>query len=248
MGKEEWVIELEKIFLKRKETEVFADFSWKVKTKEHWFIMGSNGCGKTSLLEIIMGYLWPQKGVVRVLGEQMGNVFIPDLRKQIGLVSPWIFKRMNDKTTVAKVVASGFDASMGYWGDVGNDLYQKVLKTLEGFHCSDLAERTFGALSSGQQFKVILARAIINSPQLLLLDEPFAQLDISARMEAYALVERLAQGDKELTVILISHHLEDVKDFYQHGLLFKNGRNYVSGLRQEMLILLNKDSAFFRNK
>ncbi len=230
------VIDIEHLYLSRQETEVFVDFSWKVKAQEHWFIMGNNGCGKTTLLDALMGYVRFQKGLIRVLGAQLGKVFIPDLRKKIGYVSPWIFKRMRDTMPVSKVVASGVDGSVGYWGDIPLPLQQKVAEQLEFFHCAHLAQRSWGSLSSGQQFKVILARASVNAPRLLLLDEPFSQLDIGARLKAYDFIERLAGQGKGLSVILVTHHLEDISDLYTHGLLFKDGQNYLRGPREEVLI------------
>ncbi|MBF0522276.1 MAG: ATP-binding cassette domain-containing protein [Candidatus Omnitrophica bacterium] len=230
-----FAIDLNKIYLKRGETEVFTELTWRVKQGEHWFVMGDNGCGKTSLLEIIMGYLWPQKGTVRVLGEQLGQTFIPELRKRIGYVSPWIFKRMGHKVPVEKVVASGTDGSVGYWGDIPENLIKKVEEKLDFFHCASLAKRPFGMLSSGQQFKVILARALINDPELFLLDEPFSQLDIGARMQAYDLIEKWADLGHSPSIILVTHHIDDISSSYKNGLLLKDRKTYLTGVKEEIL-------------
>lgn len=229
------MIQLKNVFLKRKETQVLENFSWDVKRDEHWFIMGNNGCGKTSLYEVVMGYLWPQKGTVSVFGETFGHVFIPDIRKRIGYVSPWIFKRMHDSTSVPKVVASGTDGSVGFWGDIPADLMARVREKLAFFHCEDLENRNFGALSSGQQFKVMLARATINNPELILLDEPFAQLDIGARMEAYDFMRQLSESHSVGSIVLVTHHLEDISEFYTHGLLFAKDNVCLKGTKEEIL-------------
>jgi len=230
-----YAIDLDNIFLIRGETPVFTSFSWQVKKGEHWFVMGNNGCGKTSLLEIIMGYLWPQQGTVRILGEAYGQTYIQRVRTHVGYVSPWIFRRMGADVPVYKAVASGVDASTGLWTEVPDDLYEKAVAKLEFFGCAQLAQRLFGELSSGQQFKVILSRALINDPALLLLDEPYSQLDIGARMKAHDLVERLVSVHNPPTVILVTHHLEDITASYTHGLLFKDRNTRLAGTRERVL-------------
>lgn len=234
-------IKLDRVSLKRGETEVFKNLSWEVRKGEHWFVMGNNGSGKTSLIDLIMGHLWPQKGKVVVLGETLGEVFLPQLRKRIGYVSPWIFNRMGSSVPVYNVVASGTDGSVGFWGNVPDPIYQQALAKLEFFHCADLAERAFGSLSSGQQFKVILARALINDPELFLLDEPFAQLDIGARMQAYDLIEKWAGLGHSPSIILVTHHLEDLTASYTKGLLIKDSRAVFKGSRNDLLT-----NAFFK--
>jgi iron complex transport system ATP-binding protein len=229
------VVELDNVSLTRGENTVFSSFSWQVRSGEHWFVMGNNGCGKTSLMEIIMAYVWPQSGSVRVLDELYGNTFIQDVRRRIGYVSPWIFRRTDVDTPVCNVVASGIDGSVRYVGALPANLLARVAAKLEFFGCEELVNRPFGQLSSGQQFKVILSRALINDPELLLLDEPFAQLDIGARMRAYDLVEQLIGRTSAPAVILVTHHLEDITASYTHGLLFKDSSTRFAASRERIL-------------
>jgi iron complex transport system ATP-binding protein len=218
--------------------------NWVTYKGEHWFIMGPNGSGKTTLVEILMGYLWPQKGEVRVLGEVFGRTNLQELRTKVGYVSPWIFRRMPPETPVEDVVASGFDSSVGFFGRQTPAIKRAVLRQLRFSGCLSLKNRAFGMISSGQQFKVILARALVHQPALLILDEPFSLLDIGARMEMYRLLTQLAEGPRAPQLLLVTHHREDLLPVFDRGLILKNGRIHRQGRRADVLAPLNLSSAF----
>lgn len=174
------IIALHSVSMTRGGKEVLQDISWTTRQGEHWFIMGNNGSGKTTMMEVIMGYLWPQRGSVSVLGNRFCEVYLQELRRRIGYVSPWIFKHLGDHVPVEDVIASGTDASVGYYNEFTPALHRNIRAQLDFFHCVDLMERRFGTLSSGQQLKVILARSLINDPDIMILDEPFSLLDIGS--------------------------------------------------------------------
>lgn len=229
----------------RSQRKVLRDISWTVRKNENWFVMGNNGSGKTTLLEIILGYLWPQEGEVRVLGEKFGRTYLPDLRKKIGYVAPWVFKRMGEDVPVNEVVASGFDAAVGFVsGKIFVKLQKQINRQLDFFECRSLAKTPFGRLSSGQQLRVVMARALVHQPKLLVLDEPFSLFDIGARMHSYALLQNLSKEPKPPSIILVTHHLEDVTSIFTHGLFLKEGKIVVQGLKQSVLVPASLSKTF----
>jgi iron complex transport system ATP-binding protein len=238
------IIHLKNVSMTRSKRKVLSRINWVTYKGEHWFIMGPNGSGKTTLVEILMGYLWPQKGEVRVLGELFGRVNLQELRAKVGYVSPWIFRRMPPETPVKDVVASGYDSSVGLFGRQSPAIKRAVLRQLRFFDCMSLQDRAFGMISSGQQFKVILARALVHQPALLILDEPFSLLDIGARMEMYRLLTRLAKRSRAPQLLLVTHHREDLLPVFDRGLILKNGRIHKQGCREDVLTPLSLASAF----
>ena len=182
-----------------------------------------------------MGYLWPQQGSVSVLGRRYGRTCLPELRRGIGYVSTWIFERTRGHYTVKGIVASGLDASICHRGQYDPQTHKKVCDILDSFSCLDLLEKTFNELSSGEQFKVILCRALINRPALLILDEPFALLDIGSRQKAYLVLEHIARGVSAPQIILVTHHLEDIRPFFTHGVIMQKGQIIKKGKKNAVL-------------
>lgn len=229
------LISLKNLSITRSNKPVLHQFSWETTSGQHWFILGENGCGKTTLIEIIAGYLWPSEGSVEVLGKRYGEVDIRELRKTIGYVSPWIFTRIERHTSISHVVASGVDASAGFWGKLDVGLERKVKKSLSFFGIKELYSRPFGNCSSGQQLRAILARAHFNNPAIVILDEPFSQLDIGTRLSMYKHLEKLARQKRSPQIIMITHHLEDIAPLFTHGLIMRDGKIYKQGKRKEIL-------------
>jgi iron complex transport system ATP-binding protein len=229
------LIDLRGVSVRRGKVAALIDVDWKTYRGEHWFIMGNNGSGKTTLLEIIMGYLWPQEGSVAILGRRFGEVYLQELRSRIGYVSPWIFHHMRDYIPVRHVIASGTDASVGYFESFSPKLEQKTVDLLRFFHCEELHDRPFGTLSSGQQLKVMLARSLINDPAVMLLDEPFSLLDIGSRYQMYRYMEKICTLEGGPQVVIVTHHFDDLTPVFTHGLLLKKGRVYRKGPRDRVL-------------
>ena len=242
--KNKYLIDLEHISIHRGGRRVLSNITWRTQLGEHWFLMGNNGSGKTTLMEIVMGYLWPQHGFVTVFGERFGQVYIQDLRKNIGYVSPWVFKHTGDHIPVEDVIASGVDGSVGYFGAIPQRIRQKIGIQLTFFHCDGLGRRAFGTLSSGQQLKVMLARSLISDPSILILDEPFSLLDIGSRYSMYHFIEKICSQHSGPQVILVTHHLDDVLSVFTHGLILKNCRIFKQGKREEVLNQKTLSAAF----
>jgi iron complex transport system ATP-binding protein len=231
----DYLIDLRKISMNRGGRRILSGITWQTQVGENWFLMGNNGSGKTTLMEIVMGYLWPQHGSVSVLGGRFGQVYLQDLRKKIGYVSPWVFKHTGDHIPVEDVIASGVDGSVGYFGEIPQQIRQKIGKQLYFFHIDKLNRRAFGTLSSGQQLKVMLARSLISHPRILILDEPFSLLDIGSRYSMYHFIEKICSQPTEPQVILVTHHLDDIISVFTHGLVLKNGRIFTKGKREDVL-------------
>jgi iron complex transport system ATP-binding protein len=229
------LLHLKNVSITRAGKRVLRNIDWTTRRQEHWFIMGNNGSGKTTLLEIVLGYLWPTDGEVTVLGERFGRTFLPDLRKRIGYVAPWIFKRVRASVPAHDVIASGEDASIGLCDRPSKDLKRRVAKQAKFFGCEDFLISPFGQLSSGQQLKIVLARAMVHEPEILILDEPFSLLDIGSRAGIYDLIEQLAAKKKGPQIILVTHHLEDIRPVFTHGLFLKDGRIAEQGPKARLL-------------
>jgi iron complex transport system ATP-binding protein len=149
---------------------------------------------------------------------------------------------------VEDVIASGMDASVGFYSELSPALHEKIRAQLDFFHCTDLIDRRFGTLSSGQQLKVVLARSLINEPDIMILDEPFSLLDIGSRLSMYRYIEKLCLNGKGPQLLLVTHHLDDVITPFSHGLLMKGGRIFFQGRRDAVLKAKRLARAFDLNE
>lgn len=231
----EKLIELEGISLTRQGRRVLENLSWTVSSGEHWFILGQNGSGKTSLLEVILGYLWASSGTVRILGETYGKTYLPGIRREIGYVAPWVLKRIPSGETVWEVVASGTEGSIRYFGEVSDELLARIEQWLERFGCLGYLETPFDQLSTGEQLKVLIARSFVRGHRLLILDEAFAALDLGARVLIHRLLDDVARGEAAPSILLVTHQLEEILPFYTHGLLLKKGKIHAAGPKEAIL-------------
>ena len=214
---------------------ILRKLSWSTQPGEHWFVMGENGSGKTTLMEVVAGYQWPSKGEAMVAGGVFGQTSILELRQRVGYVSPWIFKRMPPDTSVEDVVASGFEGSAGFLTRRTPKVSKASRAILKELGCLRLLCREFGTLSSGEQLKVMMGRALVNRPVILVLDEPFASLDVASRAGMYRELCRIVTRKDAPQVILVTHHFEDIQPFFTHGLFLRNGRCVAQGLRRALL-------------
>ena len=229
------IISLNKVSVVREGKTILRDLSWATRPGEHWFVMGANGSGKTTLMEVLAGYQWATRGHVAVAGAVFGQTSIPELRQHVGYVSPWIFRRMPPETLAGDVAASGVDGSAGSPVRHSVKVSRAARQALNARGCLQLARRRFGTLSSGEQLKVIMARALVNAPAVLILDEPFAVLDVAARAGMYHDLARIAGRRDAPQIILITHHFEDILPFFTHGLFLNQGRVAAQGLRHDLM-------------
>ncbi len=239
------VIDLEEVAVRRGERSILQKVSWRAKSGEHWAVLGANGSGKTSLLRLLAGYLFPAEGAVSVLGETFGATDLRELRSRLGLVSVYLkewLERHHPEELALDVVASGFGAGIGRTAG-GNRVEERAGETLAGLGGAALNRVPFGKLSQGQKQIVLIARALAPRPELLLLDEPCTGLDLAGRETLLASLD-VANVHGELpTVIYVTHHPEEILPFFSHALLLRNGEVVSQGEKAKVLTADNLSAA-----
>src|SRR5882724_11681606 len=203
------------------DTVILDDISWRVRRGEHWVILGANGSGKTSLLSALTGYLTPTAGEMEVLGETYGETDWRELRKHVGLVSSSVRQMMADDEPALETIVSGRYAIIDY-GSASSTAGRKhaahILKSIEFSH---LAARPWRVLSQGERQRVLIGRALMANPPLLILDEPCAGLDPVAREHFLQFLQKLGSRKGAPTLILVTHHVEEIMPAFSHVLLLK---------------------------
>ncbi len=229
------VVELENLCFCRKERQILSDVSWRIQSGQHWALLGANGSGKTTLLKILTGYEWPTFGIVRVLGERFGICDIGHLRKLIGWVSSAMTQRLPVQDRAVEVVASGLDASIGLYRHITDEEYAQSLEVLKKLQVESIAGQNYGTLSQGEMQKVLIARALVCQPKILILDEPCIGLDPAARQRFLKDLAALVQTDLAPTIILVTHHIEEIDPWLQNVMLLKDGKSLAQGRPEEII-------------
>jgi iron complex transport system ATP-binding protein len=218
---------------------------WTVRRGERWAIVGPNGAGKTTLLAIAATYLWPTTGGVEVLGERLGRVDARDLRRRIGYVSASLADRIDERLTALEVVVSARDAALAPWWTTFSEADRdRAFACLERMGCGPLAGRTFGTLSSGERQRVQIARTLMSEPELLLLDEPAAGLDLAVREALVGRLAALAAEPMPAAIVLVTHHLEEIPPGYGHALVLADGRVVAAGPTRAALTSASLSEAY----
>ena len=221
--------------IERDGTVILCDVDWRVQRGEHWVILGANGSGKTSLLSALTGYLMPTSGEISVLGETYGESDWRELRKKIGLVSSSVRQMMADEEPALETVASGKYAMIDFWGRLSRTDKAKALGLLKQVECEYLAGRPWCVLSQGERQRVLIARALMAQPRVLILDEPCAGLDPAAREHFLKFIQRLGAQKNSPTLVLVTHHVEKIMPVFSHVLILKNGAVLAAGKKSEAM-------------
>ena len=229
------ILELDNITFTRQDSPILSGVTWTIEPGEHWALLGANGSGKTTLLKIVTGYEWPTSGTVAVLGQRFGQCDLRSVRKAIGWVSAAIEQRLPSQHSALQVTVSGIDASIGLYRDIIDDEWHRARCALAQVGMDPLAERPFGQLSQGEQQRVLIARALVNQPKLLILDEACAGLDPMAREELLHHLDQLSQQNNAPTLILVTHHIEEIHPCISHVMLLKNGKVLEQGRTSDVL-------------
>jgi iron complex transport system ATP-binding protein len=237
------VIEVSGLRVER-EAVILESVDWRVQRGTHWAILGANGSGKTSLLRALTGYLPPTAGTIRVLGETYGRFDWRDLRLRIGLVSSSVHQMMDDNETALKAVVSGRYAQIGYWGEMRDEDRRAADAILRRIEARALRERPWRFLSQGERQRVLIGRALMCSPRLMILDEPCAGLDPVAREHFLQFIQRIAKVRGAPTMVLVTHHVEEIVPIFSHVLVLKAGRVLASGTRDRILTSATLSKAF----
>lgn len=232
------IIQVTDIFHQRDHI-ILDHLDWTVNPGENWIVMGANGCGKSSLIHMITGYLQPTSGKISVLEGYVDDTHgWPDRRLHIGIVSSHISSLIEEDQLTADVVLTGKDGSLNFWQGTEHSDKDDVKQTIDVLHETntwDLRDREWQFLSQGEKQRVLIARAIMNDAKLLVLDEPCAGLDPAAREHYLAFLDHLMLQRPDLTVIMITHHVEEITSAFTHALQIKDGKPLASGLISETL-------------
>ena len=237
------IIELQNISLHRGKTQILKDISWNIKKNEHWALIGPNGAGKTSLLKIISGNLWPSSGKVKVLGKEFGKADLRELKKSIGFVSSYLEEKIPSNESIVNIIISGKFASFGVYEKVTENDRKKAKRLLKLMNCDHIIGRDFNVISQGEKQKVVIARALMAEPLILLLDEPCIGLDMKARESLLASISKLCRETKT-TVIYVTHHIEEIFGEIKNVLLLKDGKMFMQGKKKKILNKGNLDKMF----
>jgi iron complex transport system ATP-binding protein len=238
------ILSVERLRIVRDGTVILHDVDWRVQRGEHWVILGANGSGKTSLLSALTGYLMPTSGEVALLGETYGESDWRELRKKIGLVSSSVRQLMADDEPALETVASGKYAMIDFWGKLTRAEKIQARKLLRQVECEYLAARPWRVLSQGERQRVLIGRALMAKPRVLILDEPCAGLDPAAREHFLQFIQRLGTQKNSPTLVLVTHHVEEIMPVFSHVLLLKNGRVLAAGKKEDVLSSRNLGEAF----
>jgi iron complex transport system ATP-binding protein len=239
------LIDLRSVSLRRSGRTLVGPLDWVVELDERWVIVGPNGAGKTSLLRIAAATEHPSSGVAYVLGERLGRVDVSELRARIGLSSAALAQRVPDDEVVRDLVVSAGYAVLGRWRERYEDVdYQRATDMLESLGAEHLAERSYGTLSEGERKRVQIARALMTDPELLLLDEPAAGLDLGGREELVARLTDLAADPDAPALVLVTHHVEEIPPGFSHCMLLAEGQVVAAGLLPDVLTAENLSTAF----
>lgn len=224
------VLSIRDVVVVRGGTPILDGVSWTVHEGQRWVVLGPNGAGKTTLLDVAGARLHPTRGAVEILDEQLGLVDVFDLRERIGVVSPRVAGQIPAEELVSDVVVTAAWAVTGRWREQYDEAdVQRSRRILEVLGVAHLAERTFGTLSDGERKRVQIARALMIDPEVLLLDEPAAGLDLGAREDLVARLAGLAVDPASPVAVLVTHHVEEIPPGYTHALVMTAGRIVAAG-------------------
>ncbi|SFF81628.1 iron complex transport system ATP-binding protein [Halobacillus alkaliphilus] len=239
------VLEMENVSLRRGDRWILKNINWHIEEGQHWVLLGLNGSGKTFILNLLNAYTFATKGEVNVLGMQFGKTYLAErLRKQIGFVSSAIQQKIHQEDNAFEVVLSGAFASIGLYETPTDVMRQKAISLLEDPGCIDYANRNYETLSSGEKQRVLIARALMADPSLLILDEPTNGLDFIAREKLLESIEEIAKKPDAPTMIYVTHHVEEILPAFHKTLLLKEGEVFNAGDTTKM-ITSHQLSSFF---
>lgn len=227
------MIKLEQVNLIRNGKHILDDVHLHMRKGEQWVILGRNGSGKTTLLEIMNGYLFPSSGRVEVLGYRYGRVDLREVRKEIGYIGQSLLEKMSLSDPVWEAVATGEYAFLRFYQEIPEEVVEKARMMLERLEIVHLWDRPVGVISQGERKKVMLARAMMSSPKLLILDEPCSGLDLYEREKLLQSIQLFAEQGVQM--VYVTHHMEEIIPAFTHVALIEEGKLAASGPKQEVL-------------
>ncbi|HZJ98597.1 MAG TPA: ATP-binding cassette domain-containing protein [Tissierellaceae bacterium] len=229
------IIELNDVSVIRDSKYLLKDIDWTIKEGEHWAVLGLNGAGKTILLNLLTGYIFPSKGSLSVLGKTVGKYDMRKLRKSIGIVSSSIIERLHDYSTAMDIVLSGKFATMDLFDETTENDRVYARNCLEKLDAIELSDREYRTFSQGEKQRVLIARSLMAKPELLILDEPCTGLDLIAREQLLSIIRNLSESKNAPTLIYVTHHTEEILPNFTHTLLLRKGELHLTGFTDKVL-------------
>jgi iron complex transport system ATP-binding protein len=237
------IFEVEKLRVER-EAVILHEVNWRVERGQHWVILGANGSGKTSLLSALTGYLMPSSGEIRIGAARFGANDWREVRRSVGLVSSSLGHRIEPDQTAREVILSGHAAQINFWGRVPAAEEKQAARILRQVRAGHLAPRAWRYLSQGERQRVLIGRALMSRLRLLFLDEPAAGLDPVAREDFLKFLTTLAGSRHAPTLVLVTHHVEEIVPLFTHVLLLRGGKMLAAGERANVLTSRNLSATF----
>ncbi|MDO4923084.1 MAG: ATP-binding cassette domain-containing protein [Peptococcaceae bacterium] len=241
------LIDVDKLCYKSGKRYLLKNIQWQVNPGEHWLIFGMNGSGKTTLLSIIAGFKSQTSGSIKVYDQVYSSDNIFELRKKIGIVSSSLFDRIYKNESALEIVLSGVCGAFGLNFSINPDDVRLAKALLRELHIGDKIYQTYNTMSKGERQNVLIARALITKPEILILDEPSSGLDLYARAHLATTIEKLALSGK-VTIIYVTHYPEEIPSYIQKAMLLRNGQIFAKGSVKDLLTstritaLLNKET------
>lgn len=229
------VLSVEKLNFRRGEYHVLKDIDWRILPGEHWVILGANGCGKSSLIHCLTGYKMATSGQIRIRNAEFGKSDWREVRKSVGLVTNHLTTYLEPHESALAVVCSGREAMLNQVAAVPAEVELEAKELLHRFGCDALLKSPWAVLSQGEKQKILICRALMAKFEVLILDEPCAGLDPVARAKFLIWLNELLQVNHGPSIVLVTHHVEEIVPPFSHVLLLKQGRVFRQGLKNEMM-------------
>lgn len=228
-------LSLTNVSLERQNKKLLNNVTWQVNKGEHWAILGLNGSGKTSLLKLITAEYWTSQGSMEVLGNQFGGTDISNIRTKIGIVGSFIAERLSPHMLAEKIVLTGKYKSSILYTEYGEKKLEEARQMLISIGGEHLLGRIYASLSQGEKQLLLIARSLMESPEILILDEATSGLDLFAREKLLTQIEQITSLPNAPTIIYVTHHAEEITRSFTHVLLLKKGNIIAKGPKNEVL-------------